>query len=300
MLNHQLVESYPRHLALSEFDYSLTINPNYIYAYLLRGIAHYSLNAYHLAIEDFDRVIESNSKLFQVYFLRGSAYTLLQEYQQAITDYDRAIELDPKDAVAYYNRGNAYRNLTEYERAIEDYDRAIELDPKDAWAYGSRGIAYLFLKNTRQASADFTRSYELDPTDLNASWMAEWTSMGKEHCGTEMAKCLEEIAAIDPQRYVARVCKGVALGLRGKLKEGLAELEKAISLEPESWDAYFWKGMLCAYFYPGRNLATTEAMEKALKVDLPPVLLTPLYWLEKDEPDFFKEYAAPLLERYEV
>jgi hypothetical protein len=58
--------------------------------------------------------------------------------------------------------------------------------------------------------------------------------------------------------------------------------------------------MLCAYFYPGRNLATTEALEKALEVDLPPVLLTPLYWLEKDEPGFFKKYAAPLLARYEV
>ena len=130
--------------------------------------------------------------------------------------------------------------------------------------------------------------------------MAEWASVGKERPGTEMAKRLEEIAAIDPQRYVARVCNGVALGLRGKLREGLAELEKAISFEPESWDAHFWKGVLCAYFYPGRNLATTEALEKALEMDLPPVLLTPLYWLEKDEPGFFKKYAAPLLARYEV
>ncbi len=99
---------------------------------------------------------------------------------------------------------------------------------------------------------------------------------------------------------VARVCKGVALSLRGKLKEGLAELEQALSLKPEEWDAYFWKGMLYAYYYRGRNPAAMEAVEKALEVGLPPVLLTPLHWLEKDLPDFYEQHAAPLLAQYEV
>jgi hypothetical protein len=63
---------------------------------------------------------------------------------------------------------------------------------------------------------------------------------------------------------------------------------------------YFWKGMLCAYFYRGRNLVGMESVEKALEVGLPPVLLTPLYWLEKDLPDFYEQHAAPLLARYDV
>jgi tetratricopeptide (TPR) repeat protein len=247
-----------------------------------------------------DRAIELKPDYAYAYNSRGFAYWNLGEYEHAIVDYDHAIELDPKDVFAYSYRGNAYKDLKEYERAIADYDRAIELDPKYAKAYYNRGLAYLFLKNTEQARTDYTRSYELNPIDVDAAWMAEWAGMGKQRPGTEIAKRLEDIATIDPQHYVARVCKGVTLGLRGKLKDGLAELEQAILLDLESWDAYFWKGMLCAYFYPGRNLATTEALEKALEVDLPPVLLTPLYWLEKDEPGFFKKYAAPLLARYEV
>jgi hypothetical protein len=47
-------------------------------------------------------------------------------------------------------------------------------------------------------------------------------------------------------------------------------------------------------------LAAVEAIEKALGVGLPPVLLMPLYWLERDRPDFFGEYARPLLEKYGV
>ena len=124
--------------------------------------------------------------------------------------------------------------------------------------------------------------------------------MGKERVGIETAKRLKEIATIDPQDYVAHVCKGVALGLRGKLKEGLAELEQAIPMKPEEWDAYFWKGMLCAYFYRGRDLVAMEAVEKALEVGLPPVLLTPLYWLEKDLPEFYERHVGPLPARYGV
>ena len=109
-----------------------------------------------------------------------------------------------------------------------------------------------------------------------------------------------EWGSTDPQQYVAYVCKGVALGLHGKLKEGLAELEQAIPIKPEEWDAYFWKGMLCAYFYRGRNLVAMETVEKALAVGLPPVLLMPLYWLEKDLPGFYERYVTPLLARFGV
>ena len=189
-------------------------------------------------------------------------------------------------------------NLKEYQRAIEDYTRAVELDPKDAVAYSNRGLAYLWLGNTQQAKDAYRRSWELDRTDINSPWMAEWVEMGRERVGIETAARLEEIAAANPEDYVAYVCRGVALSLRSKLKKGLAEVERAILLNPEGWDAYFWKGMLCAYL--GRSLTAMEAFEKALEVDLPPLLLTPLYWLEKDRPNFFSKYAAPLLARYNV
>jgi len=39
---------------------------------------------------------------------------------------------------------------------------------------------------------------------------------------------------------------------------------------------------------------------RLLELDMPPILLTPLYWLQKDRPDFFTWYAQPLLEKYEV
>ncbi len=41
------------------------------------------------------------------------------------------------------------------------------------------------------------------------------------------------------------------------------------------------------------------AIEEVLKL-LPPVLLAPLRWFEQDKPEFYVEYAAPLLARYDL
>ncbi len=296
--NYNELKAYE--LALDDLNQALTLDPKDANTINNRGATYSDLKEYQQAIEDYDRAIELDPKYASAYYNRGNAYSDLKEYRRAIADYDRAIELDPKYARAYFNRGNAYSDLKEYRQAIEDYDRAIDLDPKFAGAYYNRGLAFLFLKNTEQARADYARCWELDPTNVNAAWMAEWAGMGKERSGAELAKRLEDFTIVDSQQYVAHVCKGVALGLFGKLKEGLALLEQAISLKPEEWDAYFWKGMLCAYYYRGRNLVAMESLEMALEMDLPPVLLTPLYWLEKDDPGFFKKYAAPFLVRYEI
>jgi len=39
---------------------------------------------------------------------------------------------------------------------------------------------------------------------------------------------------------------------------------------------------------------------RAPEAELPPILLTPLRWLEQDQPTFYKDYAVPLLARYQI
>ena len=249
-----------------------------------------------------NRAFELKPRYPWAYIVRGLVYDNLKEYQRAVADYDHAIELDPSDATAYHYRGIAYHDLKEYQRAIADYDHAIELNPNDAIAYYYRGASYLWLKNVPQARNDYSHSYELDSTDVDAAWMSAWVGMSKKRSDRETKVHLEAIAAIDPQRYIAYVCRGVALGLGGKVREGLEDVEKAIPLDQQEYDAYFWKGILLAYYYRGRSHAgeALTLIEKSLTLGLPPPLLTPLYWLEKDIPDLFVKYLRPLLLQYEI
>ncbi len=288
--------------ALQDFNRALELDAANTVVYKNRGLVYRALKDYERALQDYERAIELDPADAEVYKNRGLVYGDLKGYERALQDFNRAIELDPADSAAYFRRGNAFWNLKEYQRALQDYERAIELDPADSAAYFNCGHAYLWLKNVPQARINYAQSFELDSTDVNAAWMAEWVGMGKRRPGLEEAMRLEAIADIEPGHYLAYVCRGVALGLEGKVKEGLQEVEKAIPLDPQEWDAYFWKGMLLAYYY--RRLPHADEVmtmiEQSLTVGLPSQLLTPLYWLEKDLPDLFVKYVRPLLLHYDV
>jgi tetratricopeptide (TPR) repeat protein len=128
--------------------------------------------------------------------------------------------------------------------------------------------------------------------------MAEWSGMCQKGIDPELVKRLEVIAAAHEQHYVAYVCRGVALGLGRRFAMALPQLEQAITLDRESWSAYFWKSMICASLRQDEEALT--ALNKAIALGLPPVLLTPLNWLEQERSDFYEKYVVPLVVRYNV
>jgi tetratricopeptide (TPR) repeat protein len=190
-----------------------------------------------------------------------------------------------------------YIEQGKYEQATAIYAQAaVPFALNGARAYLNRGYLFLHLKNRESAYADFARLAEFQPKNVNAAWMAVFSNFNKQKPGVEVAVRLEMIAELDPQSDEAYVCRGVALGLRGKLQEGLTELEHMLHLDARNEDALFWKGMMCAYL--DRSTVAMESIEQALQAGLPPLLLTPLFWLEQERPHFYQEYAEPLLKQY--
>jgi tetratricopeptide (TPR) repeat protein len=297
-LAYYALEKYKR--AIEDFDRAIELDSEKAWVYRNRGDANDRLKEYERAIEDFDRAIELDSEIAGFYEDRGSAYYALNKYERAVEDYNRAIELAPRFANAYAKRGLAYIDLNEYLRAIEDYSQAIELVPTYKWAYFQRGYAYLWLKDIQQAKANLARCLELDASRVQAHWMDTWIGMCQERPDREMVQRLEEIVTTvsDTQRYGTNVCRGIILWGRGSFEQALIQIEQAISLDPTIEDAYFWKGMICASLRKDEEAIT--AITKALELKLPPVLLTPLRWLDKDRQDFCQKYVEPLLTRYDI
>ncbi len=294
-------EAYNESIAL--LNRALELNPENASCYSYRGLAYSKLKKYEHALQDYNFAVSLDPHNATIYVNRGKMYSDIKDHEKALHDYNRAIELDSDFARAYCYRGKQHLYYKAYKYAVEDTTRAIKLGSDMPINYFIRGLAFLHLKDAQKARADFKQYYniiERSELKARAAWLWQWAGMSKLHLSKEATKRLEQIAAIAPQSYVALVCRGVALGLEDKLKQGLIELDRAISLEQEDPDAYFWKGMLCAYYYQGREQLAREAIEKALTLGLPPILLTPLYWLEKDRPNFFEKYASSLLEQYRL
>ncbi len=246
------------------------------------------------------------SFLAHLYSTQGKYGQAEPLYQRALAVFEQTLGPQHPDVVSYLNTlAWFYSTQGKYEQAEPLYQRALHIreqqvtsNSNDAPAYLQRGYAYLYLKKCEYACADFARCVALQPGNVKAVWMVVYASLSKQHPGIEIAECLEAIGTPDSQRSEAYVCRGVALGLRGKLQEGLTELERALHSDAENENAWFWKGMTCAYL--GQSTLAMESIEQALRADLPPILLTPLFWLEQDRPHFYQEYAEPLLKRYEL
>jgi tetratricopeptide (TPR) repeat protein len=281
--------------AIRELNQALELNHHDDKAYENRGWAYFSLREYQRAIDDFEHILELDPDNTQGHNGRGQIHMRFKEYQQALVHFERIVELLPTMYLGYGLRGQAFRELKEYQRAMDDFKRALELNP-NCFALYERGYVYLWLKDMKHALEDFTSWWELNPNAIDYGWMVEWVSMCQRGPSPNTPERLEVLiaAATSPTRYYPRVCRGVALLLCEYYERAIAELEQAIPLtsKKEPWDAYFWKGMACAFLE--RREEAMESIEKALVEGMPPVLLAPLHWFAKERQDFYEKYVVSL------
>ena len=262
--------------------------------YRKRGFAYKRhLKANEQAIADYNRAIELDPTYTRAYASRGTAYMSVGSYEQALQDFEHALELRPNYVWALAERAIIYQSRGADDRALSDFHRALELDPDSAWVYSLRGLVYLEQRDTVRAEADYSRSWELDPARVNSGWRAVWAAMCREGNTPEKMTQLESIAEVDSQHYAAFVCRGVVGYLREDFATARTQLEQASRLEPEAWDACFWNGMVRASL--GQHGEAKAAIEKAMALGMPPVLLAPLHWLEQKQPDFYEEDVLPML-----
>ena len=96
---------------------------------------------------------------------------------------------------------------------------------------------------------------------------------------SEMKNICEELIEISPDNPMGYVCKGVALGLNSenqKKREAIRNFTKAIKINPEYNEAYFFRGLLQFQMRRRRDLGIARRacndMSKAYFNKYPPAL----------------------------
>ena len=88
-------------------------------------------------------------------------------------------------------------------------------------------------------NAEVTNDYRLKSNQA--------TKLFSEGKFSEMTKLCEELLEIAPEYDFGYVCKGIALGFNSenqKKREAIRNFTKAIKINPENYDAYFFRGAL--------------------------------------------------------
>jgi adenylate cyclase len=157
---------------------------------------------------------------------------------------------DNVEAYTYYLRGRdfLYRYSKRYfELARRMFAKAIELDPNYARAYAGIADCDAFL-------------YMVYQVDIPLEGILETS-----------AKAL----ALDSNLAEAHTARGVALSVARKFEEGNAEFERALTLDPNSFDAHFLYARPA--FQQGKIARAVELLERAAEINpadyKPPALM---------------------------
>jgi len=202
--------------------------------------------------------------------------TLLADDQQII----EAKPTENLEAYDYYLRGKAYWARADVKKdteiAVQMYEKAVELDPNFAVAYAELSRARVWLwRLSKQRDLAVKAKQAADRARQLAPDLAETHfALGYYYYyGTrEFDKALEQLRIVarrQPNNAQAIETTGYILRRQGKWEEGVAQLEKAVELDPVGYDRL--KGLGSIHLYMRDYTQAERYLDRAISVapDIP-------------------------------
>jgi tetratricopeptide (TPR) repeat protein len=163
-------------------------------------------------------------------------------------------------AQTYFDKG-------QYSEALIEFKNVLQLDPKDAGTHYRLALTHLKLggaTNLQGAFAELSRTVELDKTNQDAQ-----LKLGELYLlGNEPAKAREQadiVLVSAPQNTEGLILKGRSLINEKHYAEGIAELKKAIEIDPKNMRTYI--ELARAQVFAKDTAAAEESLKKALTID---------------------------------
>ena len=149
--------------AIKDCNQAIKLDPNFAFAYTVRGKVHQDRDEYEEAEKDFTEAIRISPEEDAAIFSRGMAREKLENFDGALEDFSKSINLDPDFAETYKHRAFALFQLGRYQDAVNDFSEALKRDPDNASTVFQRGFTYSQLGDDEKAIQDYTEAIQMDP-----------------------------------------------------------------------------------------------------------------------------------------
>ncbi len=197
----------------------------------------------HQGIKLLEQAVAIDPDYAMAYAVLGHAYTELglgiagslrpeEAFQKAKAAVARALELDPGLAEAHAMLG--FLNFVcdyDWTGAEREFKRAIELNPNSGATYDAYGMMLAALERYDEAIEVQRRAHELDPLTHRLDIATTFLRAGRYDDALQTAA---RVAELEPDLQMAHSTLAWAYLLKGMRDEGIAELQKAVSISPHS------------------------------------------------------------------
>ena len=269
-----IMDEYYFYLALISKDtnekkllYSKAIeyNPNFMDAYINRGLVNNELNDYESSLEDYNRAIELDSKCALAYSNRGYTKYKMQDFKGALEDYNKAILLNPKLNIAINNKakllmevcmeddkdfsekyylsiGIQETNRGNFEEALKNFDEALKYNPQKDLVHFYKGVVYQSMGKTDNAIDCYTEAI-----NINKNMVDAYYNRGQLLFNSAPAKALDDFvkaAALDSKFIDAYYSIAAIQKNMGDYHAALKNLDKIIEIEPNAVNAKALKKLI--------------------------------------------------------
>ena len=127
MGNECITKAHDANAAIRCFDKALNLNPNYVEAWVRKGVTLLDIGEDYDAQVCLNKAVKLSPKSFKARYNRGKCLLKLKYYDEAILDFQQAISIKPKHAASHEYLAEGFRAIGEDELAQRHQDIADAL-----------------------------------------------------------------------------------------------------------------------------------------------------------------------------
>lgn len=127
MGNECITKAHDANAAIRCFDKALNLNPNYVEAWVRKGVTLLDIGEDYDAQVCLNKAVKLSPKFFKARYNRGKCLLKLKYYDEAILDFQQAISIKPKHAASHEYLAEGFRAIGEDELAQQHQDIADAL-----------------------------------------------------------------------------------------------------------------------------------------------------------------------------
>lgn len=210
------------------------------------------------------QAIQQNALNFEAWLLLGNTHALVANWADADACFSVCIGLEADSEIAYYNRGRARLDRGDWDGANADFTAAIAINPNEPAYYSNRALIFIAQENWADALLDLTAAIDRKIPETRVYYLRAQVlqALGREAESAADHQLFLELPAVDAESLVTR---SVLHWQTGQQDKALADIEQAISQDPQSVEA--WQNQ-AAYLseLPDRADAAIKAMSRVVEL----------------------------------
>ncbi|UCA60000.1 tetratricopeptide repeat protein [Chryseobacterium rhizoplanae] len=231
---------------------------------------------YKCAEEQYSKLAEKEQirKIQSEYYnYLGTAQRRLGKTNLAFKSYDMALKTNPMSVSVYENLSSLYSQKGDKKKALEYIESGLKVDDKSADLYLTRSKIYEIQDKKEQAKADLNHILTFAPDNIFAK--TGLANLKKNNGELDDAlKDYNKLIAEKPESLLYSGRADVYLRMK-KNKEALADVNKAISIDPKFAQAFVTRALVL--FNMAKPKEACENLDKAVSLGYERAVLAEYY-----------------------